>query len=211
MGGLRLATRDWNERYLQGDTPWDTGEPDVHLVAAVEARGLSGGRALEIGSGTGVNAIWLARRGFEVLAVDLAPRAIEVARERAVGAVEFAVADFLADELPSAPYDLVFDRGCFHTFDDGETRRRFAERVAAVLAPGGLWLSLLGSTEGPERDHGPPRRSVRDIADAVEPHLALLELRAVEFDAELPSVAAAWLCVAGRRDVPAQPSTVRPE
>ena len=40
--------------------------------------------------------------------------------------------------------------------------------VARVLAPGGLWLSLSGSTEGAPRDTGPPRRSARDIANAVE-------------------------------------------
>jgi hypothetical protein len=78
-----------------------------------------------------------------------------------------------------------------------------------LLGPGGLWLSLIGSTEGAERDHGPPRRSLRDIATAVEPALAVLELRASLFRAHHPTPAPAWLCLSQKRTLPAQPSTKR--
>ena len=52
------------------------------------------------------------------------------------------------------------------------------------------------------------RRSLRDIANAIEPVLEVALLKTIEFDAELPSRAAAWLCLARKREVPAQPSTV---
>src|SRR6185503_16850640 len=92
----------------------------------------------------------------------------------------FEVADFLASP-PAGPFAFVFDRGCFHCFDTADERARFAANVARALAPGGVWLSLIGSTEGPPRDFGPPRRSVRDIAAAIEPHLEILSLRSAEF------------------------------
>lgn len=107
--------------------------------------------------------------------------------------------------MPGGPFDFVFDRGCFHVFDEAPDRVRFAERVAAVLEPGGVWVSLIGSTEGPGRDVGPPRRSAREIADAIEPVLALEELSATLFFER----AAAWLSVARRREVLAQPSSKR--
>jgi hypothetical protein len=66
----------------------------------------------------------------------------------------------------------VFDRGCFHVF---------AAQVAGALAPGGLWLSLIGSTEGPSREVGPPRRSAREVTLAIEPALEIVELRSAEF------------------------------
>jgi hypothetical protein len=97
---------------------------------------------------------------------------------------------------PEAPFHFVFDRGCFHVFDEEEERARFAARVAAILAPGGLWLSLIGSTEGPPREVGPPRRSVRDVARAIEPALEILELRGAEFR---DHGAMAWFCLARRR------------
>lgn len=203
---------DWNESYAAGDTPWDTGEPDNHLVEYMRSGAAAPGRALEIGCGTGTNALWLAARGFKVLGVDVAPLAIEKARARA-GETDwdcrFEALDFLEDTVTGGPFDFVFDRGCFHIFDADEDRRRFAARVASLLAPGGRWLSLIGSTEGPGRDWGPPRRSARDVTDAVEPALAVLELRAVEFRAKLPGPAAAWLCLSGRREAPAVPSSRR--
>ena len=102
----------------------------------------------------------------------------------------------------------MFDRGCFHVFDDEANRARFAARVAAALAPGGMWLSLIGSTEGPPRDVGPPRRNVREVAKAIEPELEIVELRAMVFDSQLDP-APAWFCLTRRRAMPAQPSTRR--
>lgn len=197
--------RDWNEHYATGFLPWDTGAPDEQLVAMVERGVLPRGRALDIGCGTGTNVAWLAQRGWEVVGVDVAPLAIEAARKKAPGAT-LAVCDFLAQDPPGGPFDLVFDRGCFHCFEE-EDRARFAARVAALLTPGGQWLSLIGSTEGPPRDTGPPRRSARDVMNAIEPALELVELQSFFFDTTLPHRSAAWAVRARRREVPAQPSS----
>ena len=81
---------------------------------------------------------------------------------------------------------------------------RFAACVAAALEPGGLWLSLIGSTEGPPREFGPPRRSAREIVLAVEPALEIVELRSAEFRGHDVK---AWFSLSRRRTIPAQPST----
>lgn len=207
-----MPHRDWNASYASNQLPWDTGHPDPHLVDLIR-EGRVTGRALEIGCGTGTNALWLASHGLDVLAIDLAPLAIERARDKAransVGHCEFQTRDFLADDSIAGPFQLVFDRGCFHVFDEAADRARFAARVSKVLAPGGLWLSLMGSTEGAPRETGPPRRSVRDIAAALEPYLEIVTLRSTEFE-RLPgeeTAPKAWLCLSRRRDQPAQPST----
>ena len=203
---------DWNQRYASAETPWDTGKPDVHLVEFISSGMVEPGRVLEVGCGTGTNASWLARQGFSVLGVDFAPLAIEQARAKAADAsleCRFEALDFLNDRVCGGPFDFVFDRGCFHVFDEVAERERFAEHVASELAPGGRWMSLIGSTEGPDRDWGPPRRSARDIVEAVEPALEILELRSVEFHANLPAAAAAWWCVFRLREFPAQPSSRR--
>lgn len=209
---------DWNASYAAGNKPWDTGHPSLHLVEAVRAGTIPAGRALEVGCGTGASALWLAAHGFEVVAVDLSPLAIEEARGKAAGAgagaerCRFEVADFLTSEPPGGPFSFVFDRGCFHVFDEPEVRARFAAHVAALLSPGGMWLSLIGSTEGPAREFGPPRRTARDVMDAIEPSLELVTLSAVEFEpghgTGMPAWPA-WLCLSRLREVPAQPSTRR--
>jgi SAM-dependent methyltransferase len=208
-----MSQRDWNESYKSGDLPWDTGTPDEHLVAFVEGGRVKPGRTLEIGCGTGTNALWLAAHAFDVLAVDVSPLAIDKARAKAKEArnVRFEVLDFLAAEPAGGPFDFVFDRGVFHIFDDAEVRAKFAARVAALLAPGGQWLSLIGSTEGGPRDTGPPRRTARDVMNAIEPSLEIVELRADWFETTIADVprAMAWVCRSRKREVAAVASTRR--
>jgi SAM-dependent methyltransferase len=188
----------WNENYASGELPWDTGEPEPVLVEFVNSGRVAPSRALEIGAGTGTNAIWLAERGFDVLGIDVAPLAVEQATAKLAGRdlhCRFAALDFLA-AAPEGSFDFAFDRGCFHVFDELEERSRFAAHVAAILSPGGLWLSLIGSTEGPPREFGPPRRSAREVILAIEPALEIQELRAAEFHGH---GAKAWFCLARRR------------
>ena len=203
-------TERWDKRYQAGTPPFDTGQPDRHLLDLIKAWPTVRGRALEIGCGSGTNSVWLARQGFEVTGLDLSPTAIDRAKERAdeLGAsCTFLVADFLA-EPANAPFDFVFDRGCFHCFFSADARARFASQVAEHLAPGGLWFSLLGSTDGPARDHGPPRCSARDVTQAVEEHFEVLSLASTHFEADIPAPARAWTCLLRRRTEPPQPSTI---
>ncbi|HEY1813402.1 MAG TPA: class I SAM-dependent methyltransferase [Kofleriaceae bacterium] len=202
-----MAHPEWNDSYVANELPWDTGTPEPVLVAFVQAGSVAPGRTLEIGAGTGTNARWLAEQGFDVLGVDLAPRAVEMARAKAGSSARFEVNDFLGAP-PAGSFSFVFDRGCFHVFDEPDDRARFAANVARALAPDGIWLSLIGSTEGPPRDFGPPRRSARDVMAAVEPSLAIQELASTSFEGGRFH-AAAWRCVARRRSMPAQPSTRR--
>ena len=89
-------------------------------------------------------------------------------------------------------------------FDEPAERQRFAAHVSAALAPGGLWLSLIGSTEGPPREVGPPRRSARDVTLAIEPAMEIVELRSAEFRG---TNANAWFCLSRQRTMRSQPST----
>ena len=196
-----MAHRCWDQSYAAGELPWDTGEPEPLLVEFVASGRIQPTRTLEIGAGTGTNAMWLAERGFDVLGVDIAPLAIDRANAKLKGRdlrCRFATVDFLADSPAQVPFQFVFDRGCFHVFDEPEERKRFAAHVAAILTPGGLWLSLIGSTDGPFRDVGPPRRSAREVALAIEPALEIVELRAAEFRGH---GAKAWLVLSRSRAV----------
>ncbi|HEY2471376.1 MAG TPA: class I SAM-dependent methyltransferase [Terracidiphilus sp.] len=194
-----MAHPSWNESYASGELPWDTGEPEPLLIEFVTSDRIRPTRMLEIGAGTGTNALWLAERGFDVLGIDVAPLAIERAISKREGRdlhCRFAALDFLVATPPERSFEFVFDRGCFHVFDEPGERAEFAARVAAALVPGGLWLSLIGSTEGGSREMGPPQRSAREIALAIEPALEIVELRGVEFR---DHGAKAWSCLSRRR------------
>jgi SAM-dependent methyltransferase len=200
----------WNDRYASEEPlPWDTGMPDPMLVQLIElSHAIAPGRTLEIGCGTGTNALYLAQRGFEVVGVDIAAAAVEQARAKAHGRCRFETVDFLNEARPGAPFEFVFDRGCFHTFDEGHERARFAEKVEAALIDGGLWLSLIGSTEGPAREVGPPRRSARDVMNAIESSMEILRFESGEFGV-CGEQLKAWLCLSRKRTTPAQPSSRR--
>lgn len=206
-----MPHRDWDASYTSGnDLPWNTGVPDEHLVELVRSKRIQPGRALEVGCGTGTNCIYLAEKGFEVTGVDVAPTAVDMAKEKAEAAgssCHFEALDFLEHDVAGGPFDFVFDRGCLHTLYEADDRSRFAERVAQLLDTGGMWASLIGSTEGGERDHGPPQRTARDVINAIEPHLEIVELRSTHFTINSESAPAAWLCLSRKRKTPAQPST----
>lgn len=199
----------WNDDYASGrPLPWDTGTPDPMLVEMIESHAIEPGRTLEVGCGTGTNAIYLAQQGFEVVGVDISPLAVESARAKANGRCRFETRDFLNEVPPGGPFQFVFDRGCFHTLDEAHERARFAVNVAAGLVDGGVWLSLIGSTEGPARELGPPRRTAREVMDAIEPSLEILQFQSREFDV-CGEPLKAWLCLSRKRTIAAQPSSRR--
>jgi SAM-dependent methyltransferase len=190
--------RDWDDHYRTEQRPWDTGVVEPLLEAFVRDASLSPRRVLEVGCGTGTNALWLAEAGFDVVALDLSPTAIELARAKAASQAakpQFLVRDFLAEPVEGR-FDLVFDRGVFHVFDDPADRAMFAARVAGLLAPEGVWYSLIGSTEGPPRSGGPPRRSARDVVEAIEP---VLEIASIEAKGFRDHGAMAWACLSRLR------------
>ena len=194
-----MAHPSWNDSYAAGQLPWDTGEPEPLLIDFVASSTIAPGPALEIGAGTGTNAIWMAEQGFEILGVDIASLAVEKAQAKVKGRslpCRFAVCDILVEPPSRNTFTFVFDRGCFHVFDEPAERERFAVQVAAALAPGGQWLSLIGSTEGPPREFGPPGRSASEVTLAIEPALEIVELRAANFHIHH---ATAWFCLSRKR------------
>ena len=185
-------------RYNDGDIPWDLGRPDVHLTAFVTERRMLTCPALDIGCGTGSDAVWLAGQGFSVTGIDVSETAIERARERAADSgveCEFLIANILSDPVTGGPFGLAFDRGCFHTAEDPEERLEFARRVAACLTPGGLWMSILGNADDPPRDQGPPMRTAAEIAQAAEPFFEILSIKASVFDSNRAEKPRSWVCL----------------
>ena len=131
--------------YLVGFKPWDTGVTPPELVAVVEGPGeLPPHTALELGCGTGTNAIYLAQHGWDVTAVDFTPQPVKAARRKAEAAgVEprFVVGDVTQLERlgVGGGYSLIFDLGCFHSIPEAG-RGGYARGVTAAAAPGATFL-----------------------------------------------------------------------
>jgi SAM-dependent methyltransferase len=190
----------FEERYRTGNLPWDHGRVDCNLVETVTHNGIKPCKVLDIGCGTGDNAIWLAQQGFEVVACDFSETAIRQAREKDTGdGCRFLVADFLADEIPGAPFGLVFDRGCLHSVSVDGGRQAFAKHAAVLLEEGGLWLSLVGNADEPEREVGPPQLSATELVSIVEPGFEILSLVTGHFGSDQETPPRAWICLMRKR------------
>ena len=192
----------FQERYKAGDTPWDIGKPDFNLIQTVSTTPIQPTKALEIGCGTGDNAIWLAQQNFQVVGIDTSEIAIARARQKALNAhahCAFLVSGILTSRVEGAPFGFAFDRGCFHTLSSDKDRKSFAETVNGHLAEDGLWLSLLGNADEQRDGPGPPQQSARDIVNAVEPYFEILSLVSGSFGSNRPHPPRAWVCLMRKR------------
>ena len=172
----------FEERYARGEIPWDSGVPSEELVRVLDSGKITGRTVLEIGCGTGTNAIELARRGFNVTAVDYVKQAVEAARakaERAKVNVDFRVADALKDDL-GGPYDVLFDRGTYHCLRM-EHLTRFQEALKRVTRRGSWWLCLAGNAKEKKQDAGPPVVTEQEIRAELGPLFEIVELREFRF------------------------------
>jgi len=148
----------WEDAY-KTVPPWDVGRPQPTFIELVRAGELSKGGVLDVGCGTGENALYLAGNGFSVIGVDLSNRAIAVARAKAAERklkVEFQVGNALSLDFKDGAFDNVTDSGLFHTFPDNE-RPIYAREIARVLVTSGRYFMLCFSEKEPT-DWGGPRR-----------------------------------------------------
>jgi len=184
--------------YKEGYMPWVHSQADFNLVTMVEKWPLPPCRTLEVGCGTGTDAIWLAEKGFEVTAVDVSDIAIEVAKKTKSN-VNFLIADVLKDNMPGNPFDFVFDRGYLHSYHTDKKRRQLAKVIADNLTENGMWLTLAGSCDSPPRETGPPMLSAKNITDAVESFFEIKALNSSVFGSESKVPANIWVCLMKKR------------
>jgi len=130
---------DVGYRYFR--MPWEAG-PRPELVELVESGRIQPCQAIDLGCGTGSNAIYLAQHGFDVTGVDFASAAITKARRRAASAgvsVSFAVDDLTHLRGVSGTFDFLVDYG---TFDDltPDDRDRYLKTLLALSHVGSRYL-----------------------------------------------------------------------
>lgn len=137
------ATRFWDERYVSRRTEhgrmW-SGR--VNATVAQQVSELTPGTALELGSGEGADALWLAARGWKVTALDISSIALEVGAGEAAKAgladrIEWVRTD-LAAWRPSAQYDLVTSAFLHSPVDF--PREAILRRAVSAVAPSGRLL-----------------------------------------------------------------------
>jgi cyclopropane fatty-acyl-phospholipid synthase-like methyltransferase len=114
------------------------------------------GRALDLGCGTGTNAITLAQHGWQVIGVDFISKPIKIARKKAKEAgaqVDLRVDDVTHLQGIEGPFDLVLDIGCFHSLNPQE-RNIYIQNVRTLLAPSGTFMLYAFTQYEGKKDRG---------------------------------------------------------
>lgn len=151
----------WEQRFAEGNTPWDRGESSPQLGAWLAAGALKPCRILVPGCGSGYEVADLALAGFEVTGLDYADAAIARTHAR----LKEAEADAMlvqADTLtwrPDRPFDAVYEQTCLCALHPDDWRT-YADQLHRWVAPGGRLFALFvqfarpGAAEG--AIEGPP-------------------------------------------------------
>lgn len=137
----------WNILYLLRRSPWDTGITPPELIEVIEREQITRGYALDIGCGTGTNAIYLAQHGFKTVGIDIAYIAILQARCKAKHAgvsVKFYTGDVLKLGTPKwpvviFPVDFALDIGCLHSLAALHIQS-YINMLRRVVCIGGFYL-----------------------------------------------------------------------
>ncbi|MCI4358519.1 MAG: class I SAM-dependent methyltransferase [Thermoplasmata archaeon] len=174
------ARRRWRQVYEQTpyrQLPWFSSRPFEWIRRSVSQHWLAdGGRVLDVGCGAGTNSLFLARSGYRVSGIDVAPSAISAAAGRARRLrtrADFRVADALALPYPRSRFAGAIDVGCFHTLPI-RSRTRYVSELARVLRPGGR-LALAWVAREYTRPLGPSHRpSVSEVTGVFEERFQFL-------------------------------------
>lgn len=177
---MKLADH-WDQRYEARSTPWDSGLASRELRSRIEEEQLAPCRVLELGCGSGTNAVFLAELGFEVTATDCSGIAIqrgrELAEERGVG-INWLCGDVCELDF-GEPFPFVFDRGCFHCCR--RERMPILPALKRATEPGSKMLVLTGNANE-QREHGPPQLTEAELREELTGLFSIDSLREFHFE-----------------------------
>ncbi|MGB8025129.1 MAG: class I SAM-dependent methyltransferase [Nitrososphaeraceae archaeon] len=141
----RKGFPDWETLYKTQKVetmPWYNKNFDSDLEKELDERkiiNVGGQKFLDLGTGPGTQAMWLAKRGYKVIGSDLSEASINRARNVYANEknVDFVVDNILNSKFKDSEFDYIFDRGCFHVLPP-EDRKKYINKIKQILKDNGI-------------------------------------------------------------------------
>ena len=173
---------DFFDSAYRGTPPWDIGRPQKEFIDLVQGREISGS-VLDIGCGSGDNALFFAQAGFDVWGIDSSPLAIQKAQQKGAQrglTVHFQVLNALELATLNRTFDTATDSGLFHTLSDAD-RPLFVKSLATVLSHNGTYFMLCFSDKEPV-GYGPRRITEHEIRETFSKGWTINYIRPATFE-----------------------------
>jgi SAM-dependent methyltransferase len=177
---------NWDEMFHGDNIPaWEDLEPNIEFLSLIQAYCTPGMKVLEIGCGLGHNAMALCKTGVDVTAADCSENAVrrfvKMAEKEGIS-VKHRVLNIMVLPPDIGHFDLVFDKGCWHSFFEHDARIKYVEQICRLLTDNGIWINSSGAAENTDDPDDPdldayPRLGLGEILRFVEPRFEILQAR----------------------------------
>lgn len=190
---------DWSTCYSKPtyqQLPWYYPGLDPDLFNTLARLNIVGGAFLDLGTGTGTQAIELSRRGFDVVGTDISETALTLARDHAMREempVSFLLDNIVSTRINKNRFDYAFDRGCFHILAPAQRQQYITNLHTIIKRRGVVFLKCFSSSE-PKTD-GPYRFSEAELRELFTPHFELSSCTETTFQGTLNPAPQALFCV----------------
>ena len=166
---VHMCQKMWFNLAYYRKPVWDTGVSPPELFNFIANH--SPGRALDLGCGTGTNAITLAKSGWQVIGVDFSQRAIHIAKKKVQQnrvKVDLHMSDVTRLDAITGSFDLILDVGCFHSIKEKD-QSKYIANINRFLSPKGTYL-LYAFFKDQHDDYGPgvTEEAIIAISQALE-------------------------------------------
>ncbi len=203
-----MSAMDWDVLYREALPPWEVGSASPELGRILEECRFPKGTLLDLGCGTGADAVFLAQQGFDVTAVDFSPTAVERARTRAQNAaanVCFVLEDVFRFGFHAGVFDLVYDSS-FYQFVRQWELSRLLDLLWRITKPGSYYVCITKTT--PQSTTAElPQISEDDLKSELGRLFELVQIRQYTFDSRVVRKTFSGISAVMRRPVPT--STIR--
>ncbi len=181
-------SRRYDEIY-ERKPPWDINRPQPEIASLVQ-KGFIKGRVLDVGCGTGENALFLAKMGYQVTGIDISSKAIEIAKDKAKKRklrANFVVGNALALRELSDHFNTIIDVGFFHVLSD-EDRQGYVKELVSVSTQDSVYHVICFSDKEPGT-WGPRRVSKHELIETFtkDNSFQVIEIVETDFKITLPN------------------------